>query len=133
MQITDRDREVLIDYSITMAKVLITECQEFYPFAATIGLDGELIPLLNYDGNEFPSSIDVLLDLSNLLNSQLGKTKRAYALSYNVLVIKNEKKSDALAVRIKNVESEEVMIYYFSYALMEDNNVEILDSWGEIQ
>ncbi|TCD12007.1 hypothetical protein EZ449_02975 [Pedobacter frigidisoli] len=133
MQKIDRDKEVLIDYSINMAKVFIRECQEFYPFAATIGIDGELIPLLNYDGNEFSSSVDVLLDLNNLLNSQLGNTKRAYALAYDVSITKNEKKSDALAVKIKHLESEEVVIYYFSYVSGADNNVEILDSWGEIQ
>ena len=128
----DRDKKVLIDYSINMAKVLIKECQEFYPFAATIGIDAELIPLLNYVGNDFPSSVDILLDLTNLLNLQLGKTKRAYALTYDVLVTKNEKKSYALAIKINHVESEEVVIYYFSYVLVNDKNIEILDSWGEI-
>jgi len=133
MQNIDRDKEVLIDYSLTMAKNFIKEYKEFYPFAAAIGLDGELVPTLNYDGNEFPSSVDVLLDLTNILNSQLGNTKRAYALSYDILLTQNEKKSNALAIKIKHVESQEVVIYYFRYVLAGNNSVEILDSWGEIQ
>ncbi len=128
------DRQKLIDYSFEFANKLLADYQEFYPFAATINLKGELIPVTYYDGNEYPNSQELIDKLKILLDDQLRDgERRAYALTCDVTVRRNDlsNRKDAIAIQIKHQDAEKNYTCFFAYRLTEQNAVEHLDSWEE--
>lgn len=132
--ITD-DKQKLIDYSVNFAISLLTDYQEFYPFAGTVNLEGEIVMESHFDGDDQPLSQDLINALLPILDRQLeNNERRAYALTYDVRVQKDKasEKTDAIAIRIRHNESKDIVVYYFAYKLTPQNTVELLDSWGEI-
>jgi hypothetical protein len=66
------DFEALINHSLKMAEQLLLEQDgEFYPFAASIGMDGALTPLALYLGEEFPASDSMITGFQNLLKQRI--------------------------------------------------------------
>jgi len=129
------DTQKIIEYSIELANELLVEFQEFFPFAVAINLNGEIVPINYFDGNDHPDSTDLLNNLETLLDEQLSKNeKRAYAITYDVRIQKNSlsEKVDAIAIKIKQTETKEVLLCYFAYKLVEQNRLEHLDSWREV-
>lgn len=128
------DTKKLIDYSVGFAEKLLNGCEEFYPFASTINLSGDLIPTSYFAGEDHPLSEDLMIDLNAMLERRLeNKEKRAYAMTYDVKVKKGTNgKTDAIAVKIKHTETKEITVYYFAYRMNSKKIVEHLDSWGEI-
>lgn len=124
----------LIDYSVEFAKRMLTENQEFFPFAVTLNIHGDLIPATFFDGDDQPLSEDLLNNLQFLVDNKLSKREViAYALTYDVLVKKNDhsKKNDVITVKIKHTDIEESKLYYFTYRLLKQKGIEFIDSWSE--
>jgi hypothetical protein len=129
------DTKKIIDCSIEFANKLLVEFQEFFPFAVAINLNGEIVPINYFDGNDQPASTDLINNLETLLDEQLLKNeKRAYAITYDVRVQKNSlsEKVDAIAIKIKQAETKDILLCYFAYKLVEQNRLEHLDSWREV-
>lgn len=129
------DTQKLIDYSVDFACMMLTDSHEFYPFAGTINLNGEIVMESHFDGDDHPLSQDIINSLEPLLDKQLEKNeRRAYALTYDVRVQKDSSsgKTDAIAIKIKHKETKDITVYYFAYRLTEQKTVEHLDSWGVI-
>jgi hypothetical protein len=130
-----KDIQKLIDYSVGFADKMLSDNQEFYPFAVTVNLDGNLVMNSQFDGDDHPLSQDIIDRLQPLLDNQLGKQEcRAYALTCDVRVQKDNAsaKTDAISVKIKHTETNDITVYYFAYRLTATKTVEYLDSWGEI-
>ena len=128
------DIQKLIDYSVSLAKTFLADFQEFYPFAAAINYDGELIPITFYEGNEFPDSKDLSKKLELLLEKQLEENKkRTIAVTTDVLVKRPDAKTshDAISIRIRQSGTKEYKVYFFEYNLSKENEVEITKSWSE--
>lgn len=129
------DTQRLIDYSVDFANKMLTDNQEFYPFAGAINLNGDIVMESHFDGDDYPLSQDLINSLQPLLDRQLeNNERRAYALTYDVRVQKDNatEKTDAIAVKIKHTETKDITVYYFAYRLTAQKTVEHLDSWGEI-
>ncbi len=129
------DTQSLIDHSVGFAEKMLTENQEFYPFAVMVNLDGELEMVSHFDGDDNPLSQDLINKLQPLLDKQIeNKESRAYSLTYDAKVQKegSSEKLDAVAVRVRHIETQEVTVYYFAYRLTAQKEVEHIDSWGEV-
>lgn len=134
MNITD-DTKILINYSVDFAEQMLIENEEFFPFACTINSMGELVPISFFDGDEFPKSETLIDNLETILDNQLKqKEKRAYALTYDVKVKRHNEfeMHDAIAVKIKHIETEQSIVYFFAYKLNSQKSVEHLHSWLEV-
>lgn len=124
----------IIDYSLSFAKTLLADFHEFYPFAAAVSNEGELIPITFYDGDEFPGSKDLSRKLEILLEKQLEENKkRAIAVTTDVLVTRPDAKNshDAISIRIRQSGTKEYKVYFFEYNLSKENVVEITRSLRE--
>jgi hypothetical protein len=129
------DTQKLIDYSVDFAFKLLTDYQEFYPFAGSMSLNGIIAMESGFDGNDHPLSQDLMNALDSLLEGKIENHEiRAYALTYDVKVkrVDTIAKIDAIAVKIKHAETKDTRVYYFAYRMAEGNKVEHLDSWSEI-
>jgi len=134
--LTDNTNDIqkLIDYSVSFAKTLLADFQEFYPFAAAVNNDGELIPITFYEGDEFPDSKDLSKKLELLLEKQLEENKkRTIAVTTDVLVKRSDAETshDAISIKIRQSGTEEYKVYFFEYNLSKEKEVEITKSWRE--
>ena len=130
------DTQKLIDYSIDFASKMLTEKQEFFPFAATVDLKGDIIMTSYFDGDDHPQSQDLINKLQLLLDRLLdSRERRAYALTYDVKVKKDDtsEKTDAIAIKIKHTDTKDLRVYYFAYKLTTQKTVEHLDSWAWVE
>jgi hypothetical protein len=128
------DIQKLIDYSVSFAKTALAEFKEFYPFAAAINYDGELIPFALYEGDKFPDSKNLSTKLELLLENQLeDNKKRAFAITTDVAVKSSDSENshDAISIKIRHSVTKEYKVYFFEYNLSEDNEVEITKSWRQ--
>ncbi len=130
------DKLSLINYSIKMIKELLLENAEYYPIATAIDLSGETKPIMYLDGNENPLSEDLITKYNEILETKIKNSEiRAFAIAYEVRVTRNNEseKIDAIAIKIKHIETEEVIIYFYPYTLTQERKLIMGDSWGEIQ
>ena len=128
------DTQKLIDYSVDFATKMLTDNQEFFPFAVTVNLKGDLITTGYFDGDDQPLSQDLINKLQPLLDRLLdNKERRAYALTYDVRVQKDNssEKTDAIAVKVKHTDTKNITVYYFAYKLTSQKIIEHLDSWAQ--
>jgi len=132
---TTEDTKKLIDYSVSFAEKLLTDYQEFYPFASTINLSGELVQVEYFDGDDHPLSQDLINKIQPILDQKIdSKEMRAYALTYDVRVKRDHlsDKTDAIAIKIKHRDLNDILVHYFAYRLTPQKTFEHLDSWTEI-
>ena len=128
------DTQKLINYSVDFATIMLADSQEFFPFAVTVNLNGDLITTGYFDGDDHPLSQDLINKLQPLLDRLLdNKERRAYALTYDVRVQKDNssEKTDAIAVKIKHTDTKDITVYYFAYKLTSQKTIEHLDSWAQ--
>jgi hypothetical protein len=117
-----------------MVKDLLLEDDEYYPIAISINKNGDIKPIMYFDGNENPLSKDLIAKYHEILESKIKTLEiRAYAIAYDVTVNIDNEKSDLIAIKIKHIESEEVIIYFYPYTLTRERQLTIGESWGEIQ
>ena len=130
------DKLNLINSSIKMVKELLLEDDEYYPIATAIDLNGETKPIMYFDGNENPLSEDLIAKYHEILDTKIDNSEiRAYAIAYEVRVTRNSEseKTNAIAMKIKHIETEEIIIYFYPYTLTPERKLAMGDSWGEIQ
>ena len=130
------DNLSLINSSIKMVKELLLENDQYYPIATAIDLNGETKPIMYFDGDENPLSEDLIAKYHEILETKIENSEiRAYAIAYDVSVTRNSKseKTDAIAIKIKHIETEEVVIYFYPYTLTQERKLTMGDNWGEIQ
>ncbi|OFX16478.1 MAG: hypothetical protein A2033_05300 [Bacteroidetes bacterium GWA2_31_9] len=119
-----------------MIKVLLLENEEYYPIATTININGELRPLLYDDGDENPLSSDLIEKFDEILEDKINQAEfRAFAIAYDVHVKRNieSEKTDAIAIKTWHIESEETIIYFYTYKLTNNGIIKFDENWGEIQ
>lgn len=60
---------------------------------------------------------------------------RAYAIAYDVRVSRliDSEKVDAIAIKIKHIHKEDVIVYYYPYLITAERKITLDDGWGEIQ
>ena len=110
------DKLSLINSTIKTVKELLLENDEYYPIANAIDRDGETKPIIYFDGNENPLSEHLIAKYHEILDIKIENSEiRAYAIAYDVRVKKNSEseKTDAIAVKIKHIETEDVIIYFY--------------------
>jgi hypothetical protein len=126
------DFEALIKHSHKMAEQLLLEQNgEFYPFAASIGMDGKITPLALYLGDEFPASDSMITGFQNLLKQRIQENCiRAYAITFDCMVKRNDDavKTNALAMECFSIANNQLVTFYFIYKLV-NKQLEIGDAW----
>ena len=130
------DKLTLINFSLEMVKKLLLENDEYYPIATAIDLNGETKPIMYFDGNENPFRGNLIAKYHEILDAKIENSEiRAYAIAYDVSVTRNNEseKTDAIAMKIKHIETEEVIIYFYPYILTSEKKLVMDESWGEMQ
>ena len=130
------DKLSLINFSLKMVKDLLHENEEYYPIASAIDLNGDTKPIMYFGGNDNPLCEDVITEYLGIFEREIENSEiRAYAIAYDVRVSRNSEseKTDAIAIKIKHIETEEVIIYYYPYTFTQQRKLAIGESWGEIQ
>jgi hypothetical protein len=111
------DCQAVVDAFLPLARKLLTEHGEFFPFGAAMKPDGEITLVAAHDGREQPPSKDVIA----LLNSAFADSARngeykATAIFYDVRV--GEDKKDAVAVSLDHREGYSV-VAFFPYEIID--------------
>ena len=130
------DKLSLINFSIKVVNELLLENEEFYPIATSIDLNGETKPIMYFDGDENPLSEDLIAKYSEILETKIENSEiRAYSIAFDVRVTGNGDGEilDAIAIKIKHIEADEVTVYFYPYTLTQDRKLTLGDSWAEIQ
>jgi hypothetical protein len=127
------DIQKLITYCRSAAETLLIEQDEFYPFAAYINNDTNLIPANFYDGDEFPTSDTIIRHTNEYFKKRISLSDiRGFAIAYNTRV-KNERYSefiDAVCIKISHRLNGENISYYLPYKL-DQKKIQFYDSWME--
>jgi hypothetical protein len=130
------DKLNLIDYSIKVVETLLLEYQEYFPCATTIDLNGKIVPVSYFDGDEHLLSADLITKYKEILDEEIRKKViRAYSIAYDVIAQKHKEseKTDAIAILIKHSETKEMIVYFYAYKLTSDNTLVMGDCWGVVQ
>jgi hypothetical protein len=131
----DKDELELINFSLDTIEALVIEFGEYFPIATAIGIHGETIPIHYFDGDDRPSSEDLIKQFVEILDKRINDSEiRSYAIAYDVIVQKNSesKKTDAIAIKIIHNESVESVTYFFAYELTPEGKFEIGESWAKL-
>lgn len=107
--------ENLYDTLIAFAQEMLATHGEFFPFSYTVAPDGSLAALASYDGNEQPSSKEVVAVLTSALSQKASKGEIiAAGLCYDVSIKPgDDRMTDAICMDIEHiVDSLRVVIPY---------------------
>jgi hypothetical protein len=108
------DFDRLLAELLPFAERMLLQYGEFYPFAKSMSLVGEIRDVGGWDGNEHPSSSDLIRFLVDGLRHQaeLGII-RAYGICLNVRARKSEDAlmTDAICCRLEHVNGEAVAVF----------------------
>jgi len=99
------DFDELLDFLVTSAQNLLAKNGEFYPIAAAMDLQGTIAAVGVHDGEEHPTSQQVIDALTMVLRSQVEHGAiRAAGICYDVLVTPpgDTAKSDAICTMLEH-------------------------------
>lgn len=117
---SDRDDcERLLNATLPFAKKMLDEHGEFLPFGAEMRLNGEIVSIAGYDGNEHPPSKDIIALLDDhFLTAASRREVIATALIYDVRVTPPDstQSTDAVAIALDH-QSGYTKDVYFPYRL----------------
>jgi hypothetical protein len=85
-------------------KIMLEDAGDFYPFGAVIGVDGELVAVGGYDGDEHPNPEDIYQLLFDALASDArfgGVLATAIAANVNIPSDYKSPSPDGLRVRLE--------------------------------
>lgn len=109
------DCEALLNSALPFAKQMLDRFGEFYPYGATMRVDGQIACVVGQDGAEHPPSAEVikLLKAAFIGGAKRGEIK-ASALIYDVRVTlpESDKKSDAIAVALNHRDGYSVIVLF---------------------
>ncbi len=103
--------QAIVDAFLPLARKLLTEQGEFFPYGAAMKPDGEIVLVAAHDGREQPPSkgLIALLKRSFANSARTGEYK-ATAIFYDVRV--GEDRKDAVAVALDHREGYSVIAFF---------------------
>ena len=123
----------LLNYSYSIAKSLLKEQKEFFPFGVSIDYEGNINQRLVNDGDEFPLS-DVLIDIIQKdFDAKLAtRSLSAYSIIYDAKA-RNTLYPDGIDVvvaMVKAIHDDSTEVYYLPYKNIE-GEFQYFEPWGE--
>jgi hypothetical protein len=109
------DCETLMGSALPFAEQMLSQYGEFLPFGGAMRLDGELVSVAGYDGDEQPPSSDVIrLIKDGFIEAARQGQFRATALVYDVrtTIPSTSEKSDAIAVSLNHRDNYSVVVFF---------------------
>lgn len=119
MSEVDADVNALIDFLMTFAVKQLQEHGEFYPFGATMSMNGEVIPVIADAETEAPTSAELMSFLQRgFADGARSGRHRATALAYDVRTVLPDTgaKTDAVAIDFDHRDGTSIVVY-FPYSL----------------
>ena len=114
------DCETLMNEVLGVAKRMLREHGEFFPYGGAMEPTGEIVSVSGYDGREQPPSADIIrLIRGAFVDAAAAGTYKATALVYDVRVTSRASgvKSDAIAVALDHRDQYSVVVF-FPYQLV---------------
>lgn len=109
------DCERLLDATLTFAEKMLSKYGEFFPFGATMSVDGKVALVAGATDDERPASAEVisLLEGGFRADALAGKLK-ATALAFDVRVVppRETEKTDAIAVKLDHRDDYSVVVCF---------------------
>lgn len=129
------DKSILIEHSLNAVKKLLSEFQEFAPYALCIALQGEIMPIKIETDSEKPVTKELLAKYEELLDAKLKNQEiRSYAIAYNMVVSTNNsgavENTNAIAIKIKQTDLVKCNYYFYAYSFSPDKELLMGHSWG---
>ena len=125
----------LLNYSQSLANLLLEDQGEFYPFGAYINSNNVITQRLFPDGDDFPLSTALIQIIKHDFEQQLAAgIINATAITYHAKVT-NERFSEAtdvIIVRLNMLTLSSAILYYLPYQLTE-TGVEYTTGWMEVE
>ena len=127
---TTNDIEKLLDNTLPFVEDLIKIYGEFFPIASAIKANDSIVHIGTYNGNERPSSDQLIADLKKSLKAK-KEEYTTIAIFYNVRVIdpNTNVKTDAIAVFVETKKEKVAFTFYYPYTLTKDNKFTTSNSW----
>jgi hypothetical protein len=123
----------LLNYSYSIAKALLKEQKEFFPFGVSINYEGNIKQRLVHDGDEFPLS-DVLVDViqRDFDAKLISRSISAYSIIYDAKVtnMMYPEGIDVVVAMVKGIHDESAEMYYLPYKNIE-GQLKYFEPWGE--
>jgi len=117
--------EQLMNEVLPFAQKMLKDYGEFYPYGGFINSKGEIVFSGAHDGNEHPSSKD-LIDLMTKAFQTAAKSGecRATAIMYDSRIIPpgSTQKSDAIAINLDHADGLSIIVF-LPYQIKEKGNV----------
>ena len=105
------DCELLMSELLPIAEEFMKKNNEFYPFAAAMNVDGTIKHLGFYDGNETPSSKELILNLKNVCKHLADNNEiKASGIVWNAGIAVEGKKEDAIVISLEHKDSYSVQV-----------------------
>ena len=126
-----KELTALLDYSHTLARLLLTEQGEFYPFGAYLSNANTITQRVFPDGDDFPLSTGLINIIKHDFDSQLASGSVAgTAITYAARItnINYSEPVDVVIVRLNSKALKSPILHYFPFQLL-DGKFEYLTSW----
>jgi hypothetical protein len=108
------DLEELLNFLVPFAQQMLAKHGEFFPFAATMGVDGKIAPAAAHTGSEQPPSQEVIdLLLAGFRRQAARGEIRAAGLCVDVRTVPpgETEKVDAICTRLEHREGDAVHVF----------------------
>ncbi|TKC04279.1 hypothetical protein [Pedobacter frigoris] len=123
----------LLNYSYSLAKALLEEQKEFFPFGVSMDYEGNIKQRLVHDGDAFPLS-NVLVDvIQRDFDAKLvSRSLSAYSIIYDARVRNTmyPEGIDVVVAMVKGIHDESAEVYYLPYKKIE-GQLQYFEPWGE--
>ncbi|MBN1537517.1 MAG: hypothetical protein JW908_12340 [Anaerolineales bacterium] len=99
------DLKELLNTLIPFAQQMLAKQGDYYPFATSIGLDGEIAHIASFDGNEQPSYPHVIEQLTRIIQNKISQGEiKAAGICYDIRTIPpgQKKKSNAIFIGLEH-------------------------------
>jgi hypothetical protein len=108
------DLDQILNALISFAQQMLTKRGEFYAFSFSMGLDGKIIPNVEYNGDEHPLSQQIIdLITHTFRNSVINGEIRAAGICFDVRVIPpgQSNKTDAICAGLEHINGDAIDVY----------------------
>ena len=121
--------EKLLDITFPVVERLMEEYGEFYPIATAIKLDGDVVPVATFYGEEHPTAADLLEKLKDAFIAK-KEDYRSLVICYNGNMIhpENRKKIDVIVFIAEDNDDKEYYHFYYPYKI-HGNNITFDEPW----
>lgn len=125
----------LLHYCHSLAKLLLDEQGEFYPFGTYLSNENVITQRMFHDGDDFPLSTGLINIIKHDFDQQLAAGMiRGSAITYAARVTSSRytELTDVIVVRLNQQHLKSAMLYYLPYRMAE-HGLEYLPDWTEIE